>query len=668
MSIPTNQAGGTPAGVPMIGWIPDPLDQWQREAAAAPVGAVFISGDPGAGKSHTLRARTAALIVAGADPGGIAVLTRTARAAEEFLRTLSEVPQMDQLTEYPFVGTFHAYASDCIRRVAAAVPGIPTEYTLWGPDQSALAVEQLALRHPGLSGAGITRRKARRVLEWHSLNRTRVDMSPIPALADDWHPIIESYTAEKRRQHALDFDDLLDASIAVLREYRDIRDAWLQHRAQHLLIDDFQDVTPKEYELVRLLTAPEGVVTIATSRNSGMLSRRGGDRRLSEQFLTDHRNAARYHLPINHRATGSLSTVAAALQESPDLPGVEMVDQRSIRLQGSSPWLVDTDGPIAALDRKIVDVIMDHYHDDGYDWNDMGVLYVDVATARRLAACLRAHNIPCRDLGASVEREAPDLSAVRNLLSLAVNPHDAAALHHAVAAGLSGSQRSKISAALCSIQEAALQSHRDQVWAARQHVRSAPRGTVVTRRLAFVIDTLSTLQNALSSDEIDVAGVVRLAFTRFRDDAVSSPPPQPTADLQRFFTIADAFAGSHKTASAGICRLLDGVAAMSEPMARSSWICDPYDDRSVVTLCPIHLSQGLEWPVAFLADCVDHQLPGRHADGDDDLLLEAQRQFYVAITRAMDHVYICCPTADEHHARQAPSRFIAPLAPLLEVL
>ena len=668
MSIPTTQTGAAPAGVPIIEWVPDPLDLRQREAAAAPVGPVFISGDPGTGKTHTVRARVAALIVAGADPRGIAVLTRTARAAEEFTGRLAGAPRMDELTVYPFIGTFHAYASDFIRRVAAEVPGIPTDYTLWGPDQSALAVEQLALRHPELPGAGIRRRKARRLLEWHSLNRTRVDLNPIPALADDWHLIIESYTAEKRRQHALDLDDLLDISIAVLRDSPEFRDAWRQHRAQHLLIDDFQDVTPRQYELVRLLTAPDGNVTIATSRNSGMLSRRGGDRRLSERFLMEHRKAARYHLPFNHRATGSLWGVATTLQAAPDLPGVETVDQRSIRIQGSSPWLVGTDGPIAELDQKVMDTIMDHYNDDVYGWNDIALLYVDAATSRRLAAYLRAHNIPCRDLGVSIEREAPDLSAVRNLLSLAVNPHDGVALHNAVAAGLSRSQRLKISAVLRSIQDGALQSRRDQIWAARQYMKRAPRGTVVTQRLAFIMDTLPILQNAISSDGIDVAGVTHLAFNKFRDNAVSNPPSQPSADLQRFFTLADAFIGSHTTVRADICRLLDSVATMSEPMERSSWIDDPHDHRRVITLCPIHQSQGLEWPVVFLPDCVDHKIPGQRAAGDDDLLLEAQRLFYVAITRAKDHVYICCPTADEHHVLQAPSRFIAPLAPLLEVL
>ena len=65
-------------------WTPNPLVRQQRDAAASPIGPIFIEGAPGTGKTHTLRARVATLVEAGADPSSIVVLTKSTVAAEEF--------------------------------------------------------------------------------------------------------------------------------------------------------------------------------------------------------------------------------------------------------------------------------------------------------------------------------------------------------------------------------------------------------------------------------------------------------------------------------------------------------------------------------------------------------------------------------------------------------
>ena len=671
MSTPTTGARTAQGGGLTIQWTPKSLDPWQQAAAESPVGPVFLVGAPGTGKTHTLVARVAGLVVAGADPRSIVVLTKTVAAAEAFAVALAEVPEVPELTGRVadiFIGIFQAYASSFVRQVGAEVLGIPPNYTLWGPDQCVHAVKQLAAEYSNAEEeARISHGDVHRLLAWHSLNRARTDLDPIPAPDGIWHKLADGYTAEKRRQQVLDWDDLTEAFAITLRDHHAVRDAWRQHRVQHLLIDDFQDITATQYDLVRLLTGPGGSITVAADPNSGVLSGRGGDRWLTKRFLMDHREASRHLLPLNHRATKSLSNTAAALQASSEMSGVETMDQTPVRIPGKPPILFVHHGPIATLDQTVLDIVQDHFNNAEYDWHEMAILYPDANAARRITAGLRNRGIPCRDVGRAIEPSAPDRLVVQNLLAIALNPRDAVAWLNAVAAGLSSSQHRKLSVVMRGIREVATQHGGDQLRAARRYVRSASRSTVITRRLRFIVNTTPILQEMMAQRGTDIYSLTGLAHAQFRENGLSNPPPQPSADLQRFFALVEAFADPTAPLHTQLFKLLDHLAIASDPMQRSL-VDNPHGHGRAITLSPIHRSQGHQWRVVCLLDCVDEQMPGRHADGDEERLHEAQRLFHVAVTRAEDRLYICCPLVDANCMPQTRSRFIASLGPILEGL
>ena len=647
-------------------WTPNPLVPQQRAAAASPIGPIFIEGAPGTGKTHTLRARVATLVEAGEDPTSIVVLTKSTVAAEEFTAELAGIAEMNGRIAGMFVGTFHAYARSFVRQVGARTLGIDSDYTLWGPDQCVLALEQLARDHREATGAGVSHRNVRRILQWHSRNRTRTDLRAIPPVEEVWRELRDKYTAAKRRQRVLDGHDLLDVFVGTLREYPEVRDAWRQRRVQHLLIDDFQDVTPVQYELVRLLTGPEDSVVVAADRNSAVLSSRGGDSWMIEQFLTHYRNASRHRLTLNLRSTAALSAAAKALQDSPVMPGVRAMAQTSLRKRGDPPSLVVHNGPISELDQRVVDTLMGHYNEDGYDWNDMAFLYADAATARRLAARLGALGISCRDLGQPARPAAPDLLAVQNLLTLALNGRDAVAMHNALAAGLSSSQHGKTFAAMRTLREIAARDGGDLLRAAGRYVRDRSGSTVITRRLEFIMDTVPILRGIMAEADAHMEGVIRSAYKQLRENALSNPHPQPTADLLRFFYVGDRIADPAAPLSEQFRRLFDLLSDASDPYQRSSLTVGSEGGARAITLCPIHMSQGFQWRVVFLLDCVDEKMPGSAAEGDEDVRSEAQRLFYVAVTRARDFLHICSPLVDDNCVRQTPSRFLAALEPVIE--
>lgn len=122
MSTPMSGAGRAQNRDETRQWISRRLDGWQRLAVNAPVGPAFVFGPPGSGKSFTLRAQVARLVVSGADPGKIAVLAKTARRGEAFAAALRKISGMNDCIDEMFIGTFQAYARSFVRLVRAQVP------------------------------------------------------------------------------------------------------------------------------------------------------------------------------------------------------------------------------------------------------------------------------------------------------------------------------------------------------------------------------------------------------------------------------------------------------------------------------------------------------------------------------------------------------------------
>ena len=115
-------------------------------------------------------------------------------------------------------------------------------------------------------------------------------------------------------------------------------------------------------------------------------------------------------------------------------------------------------------------------------------------------------------------------------------------------------------------------------------------------------------------------------------------------------------------------RLADAAAAQSSlhdalaeltldpPVSASDLAGPPRLDEDYLTISTIHAAKGLEWPIVHLSHLVDGALPSDMALGDPGGLAEEHRLFYVAITRARDHLYLYAPQRLHYHRRGRDDR------------
>src|ERR1700738_1047031 len=107
------------------------------------------------------------------------------------------------------------------------------------------------------------------------------------------------------------------------------------------------------------------------------------------------------------------------------------------------------------------------------------------------------------------------------------------------------------------------------------------------------------------------------------------------------------------TCSGSPTRARPGPPSPAPPRPRTA---PPRLEQDALTISTIHAARGLEWPIVPLPHLVDGALPSDMALGDPDGLAEEHRLFYVAITRARDHLYLYVPQRLHLHRRRRDDR------------
>lgn len=279
------------------------LDPDQQAAAEAPDGPLLVVAGPGTGKTRTLTHRIAHLVSErGVDPGQCLAVTFSRRAAAEMEERLSAlVPGTVGRT---LVTTFHGLGLALLQEHAEEA-GLAPGFRIATPAERMEVVRHLfgvsstrgerALEEIGQYRRGSGR--ARKAVRDSKLERSRERAA--------------SYEQELVRRNLLDFDDLLLRPLFLLRARPDLV-AHCRERFRRVFIDEYQDIDPLQYELVRLLCPPDGDLCAIGDPDQSIYRFRDADVGFFLRFREDWPAARVVHLTRNYRSTRTV--VEAACQ------------------------------------------------------------------------------------------------------------------------------------------------------------------------------------------------------------------------------------------------------------------------------------------------------------------------------------------------------------------
>ena len=618
----------------------DGLNEQQRRAVRHQGGPLLVLAGAGTGKTRTLVARAAWLRGAQGVPASrILLLTFTRRAASDMLaRAAAGSGSPAGGSGRICGGTFHAIAHKIIRQHAESF-SLPPQFTILDPGDVVDILDVLRPDH-GLADGGQRAPRAAACADIYTrcVNTGR-PVSEVVTGSFPWCApftsqlagLFRAYTARKRARHLLDFDDLLLLWQAALAD--PVAGPVLRGMFDAVLVDEYQDVNAVQASIVRLLQPDGKQLTCVGDDAQAIYGFRGADPAHLRQLAADYAGLEIVRLDRNYRSRQGILGLANLIR--PSAPGLDLTLTPD-RGPGMAPLLVRCHDE-ATQAREICARVL-AAHEDGAALRDQAVLVRAAHHGDILEIELSARKIPYVKFGGL---RFTDTAHVKDFLAAArilANPADDLAwfrllrLHE----GIGPVHARRVLAALAPGQDGPASGWQQSGW--QQAIDAAP-----ARSRPALAATLGRLADA-AGDPVGAILVILdpLIRARYPDAAVR------ITDLQR---LADAAAAQPS--------LHDALAELTldPPVSASDLAGPPRLDEDYLTISTIHAAKGLEWPIVHLSHLVDGALPSDMALGDPGGLAEEHRLFYVAITRARDHLYLYAPQRLHYHRRGRDDRY-----------
>jgi DNA helicase-2/ATP-dependent DNA helicase PcrA len=622
----------------------DGLNEQQRRAATQHGGPLLVLAGAGTGKTRTLVARAAWLHGSQGVPASrILLLTFTRRAASDMLARAAA--WFDGSSGRICGGTFHAIAHKIIRQHAESF-SLPPQFTILDQGDATDLLDVLRPDH-GLDGTGQRAPRAAACADIYTrcVNTGR-PVSEVVTAGFPWckpftaqlAALFRAYTARKRARNLLDFDDLLLLWQAALAD--PAAGPVLRGMFDAVLVDEYQDVNAVQASIVRLLQPDGKQLTCVGDDAQAIYGFRGADPAHLRQLTADYPGLDIVRLDRNYRSRQGVLGLANVIR--PSSPGLDL-RLSGDRGPGMAPLLVRCHDE-ATQAREICARVLEA-HEDGAALRDQAVLVRAAHHSDMLEIELSARKVPYVKFGGL---RFTDTAHVKDFVAAAriiVNPADELAwfrllrLHE----GIGPAHARRILDALVPGGGAGP----PDAWApAAEVAESAPARS--RRALTATLGRLADAAQPIAGGQI--AGGQATAVLALLDPLIRARYPDATARISDLQRLADAAAAQPS--------LHDVLAELTldPPVSSSDLAGPPRLDEDYLILSTIHAAKGLEWPIVHLPHLVDGALPSDMALGDPGGLAEEHRLFYVAVTRARDHLYLYAPQRLHVHRRGRDDR------------
>ena len=617
------------------------LDPLQKAAAEAEEGPVLIIGGPGSGKTRTLIGRMLNLLKSGASPHTITYLTFNSRSADEARALIEQYAD----TQHLMISTIHQYASSFLRQAGAKAAGISPNYTIWDQEQGCQMLYEVLTQEQKYKD--IAEQEVRDMMRWRNANLAKDPFTQSPPANADWFEYHRLYEQEKSLQNVLGLDDLIPTTVTIMRQNQDLRDTWRRIRSKHLMVDEFQDVSPTVYQLLNLMTGPTNSITVATDPNQAIYTWRGADISLVEQFKLRHPNHFQQLLRINHRSSKSLTDMAEEMTKNSEMSGLTEPYQTPIRPGGPRAQATTYLCYPLQMDELVIRQA-EQLHQDGTPYDDMAFIYRRANTSKRLETRLTSHAIPFTIMGDPQNEDSNETRTLVSMLRSAMNPHDQLAFANTTSEIYRGRKTNLPNRLIRHIGRVAKDKQANLFDAAEEYLSTLQPAMPNHRILAAAVNNYKTLTAMLEDPNALLVHLCKRTHHLLHNRQNTTQVPATTQDTIKLFALAEAYGRKpHETIHEQMARFLETINNASNPQHQDHTNEDPSTLHRGITLSTIHAAKGLQWPCVWLIDAADNIIPGNYDSNSSyqrPQIEEAQRVFYVASTRASDRMFYCAAT------------------------
>ncbi len=624
------------------------LNPQQLDVVMAGDGAHLVIAGAGSGKTRTLTYRVARLIERGVPADGLVLCTFTNKAAREMLDRVEHLVAGE--VHRVWGGTFHHLANRLLRAAAAQL-GYGDDYTILDQEDARdLLGDCLAERAGDKRGRKLGTRPAvlggligLAINTLTPLDQIVLERAPtLVRQLDDLLAAARAYRQRKQKMNAMDFDDLLLLLHQLLAEQPRQAEA-LTRGFQHVLVDEYQDTSPLQAELVDLLAGPSGNLTVVGDDAQSIYAFRGADPENILTFQERWPDGDLHKLERNYRSTPQVlalanAAIAANIRQIPKQLEATVPD-------GELPALVplrDGDQEAAFVAQRVMELA-----DEGVGLADMAVLYRAHHHSMQLQVELTRRGIPYLVRSGVRFFEQAHIKDVLAHLRLLVNPREELSWLRALRLqpGVGRTGAARIWERLARSDDplgATLGPGAEQLASGRN--RSG------WDRLRGLLSSLADPE-ARQHASVAIQAVLDGGYAELLPNLYSNPDSR-REDIEQLAGYADQFDDPHSFLSE--LNLLASFASETILAADSP--------EESLTLSSIHQAKGLEWRVVFVLALNEGAFPHPRAIQEDSGLEEERRLFYVAVTRTKELLHLLTRQVDDRPGRRRlllkPSRFL----------
>lgn len=675
------------------------LNERQKEAVLHIDGPLMIIAGAGSGKTKVLTTRIAHLMANGVDAFNILALTFTNKAAKEMKERIEHILENKEARNL-YIGTFHSVFARILRGEAPRL-GYPSNFTIYDTDDVKNVIKAIVNemnlddKHykPSTVYNRISSAKNALVTAEEYANDYAIQQEDMrsnrPAIAK----IFKAYTNRCFRNGAMDFDDLLVKMYELLKHFPEALSKY-QRKFRYILIDEYQDTNPAQYEIIKLLGAMHENVCVVGDDAQSIYSFRGATIQNILQFQKDYDDVKVVKLEQNYRSTQNILNVANEIISNnkgqiEKTLFTENITGEKIRLVRT---MSDNDEGKFVADTVQEQKLRNHFQN-----KDFAILYRTNAQSRSFEEALRRMGIAYTIYGGISFYQRKEIKDYIAYLRLLVNPRDEEALKRIINYPARGIGKTSLDRAVLAANE-----NNITLWEVLERAKEfGYRGNILEAIEQFVLMIKSFSSMLQHKNAYDVAvhvgkqtNFVRELFNDKSTEGVAryeniqellnsirewvdttSNNSSVTPELSEEATETEEASEEATDVNTDNREDIPTTELGAEPVSNEDKTLGAYlqqislltdadnknADADTVKMMTIHAAKGLEFSCVFAVGLEESLFPNAMSINSREELEEERRLFYVVVTRAKQNLWITFANSRYKFGslvQNEPSRFI----------
>ncbi|PGZ92859.1 MULTISPECIES: DNA helicase PcrA [unclassified Bacillus (in: firmicutes)] len=604
------------------------LNPMQKEAVKTVDGPLLIMAGAGSGKTRVLTHRIAYLLgEKGVAPWNILAITFTNKAAREMRERIFNLVGKD--AEDIWVSTFHSMCVRILRRDIDRI-GFNRSFSILDTTDQLTVIKNI-LKEKNLDSKKFDPRSilgsissAKNELQT-ATDYSRDAFTPYEKVVGE---IYASYQDRLRKNHSLDFDDLIMMTINLFERVPEVLQ-YYQRKFQYIHVDEYQDTNHAQYKIVKLLAEQFKNICVVGDSDQSIYRWRGADISNILSFEKDYDKAQVILLEQNYRSTQTILDAANAV-----------ITNNSNR-KAKKLWTENGQGtPIhyfrAASEQDegyfVAGKLAEWKKEGVHQYGDVAILYRTNAQSRAMEEVLVKSNIPYKMVGGVKFYDRKEIKDILAYLRFIANPDDEISFSRIINVPKRGVGAASVDKIInySIMNDLSLSDTLEQidfVGLSGKITKAVGDFHAMAKNWQQMLDYLSVTE--LVEEVLDKTGYIQVLKDENTIESASR-----IENIEEFLTVTNAFEESSEDKS--LVSFLTDLALVSD--------IDQADKEESqadeVILMTLHSAKGLEFPVVFLIGLEEGIFPHSRSLMDEEEMEEERRLAYVGITRAEKDLYI----------------------------